>query len=93
MSKIWNISKIIVLIYRLGIDNLPTKIVSFPDQDEMLEEIVFSLEVSMNANNKNSQIPCLKKLSMSKICCDKKAQLVQFTDQKKHLENDRELIF
>ena len=28
---------------------------------------------------------------MSKICCDKEAQLVQFTDQKKHLKNYQEL--
>ena len=28
---------------------------------------------------------------MSKICCDIKNQLVQFTDQKKHLINGHEL--
>ena len=30
---------------------------------------------------------------MSKICGDKKAKLVKFTDQKKHRKNDQELKF
>ena len=30
---------------------------------------------------------------MSKICCDKKPQLVKFADQKKYLKNDQELKF
>ena len=45
-----------VLIYRLDIHNLQTKTVSFPDQQKILKEVVFSLAVSMNANTKNSQI-------------------------------------
>ena len=43
--------------------NLQTKIESFPDQDKLQEEVVFSLAVSMNANTKNSLIkhcPCPK---------------------------------
>ena len=28
---------------------------------------------------------------MSKICCDKKVDLLKFTDQKKYLRNDQEL--
>ena len=64
---------------------------SFPNQEKLLEEVVFSLAVSINANAENSQI---KKLSMSKICCDKNDQLeVQITDQKKHLKNDQEFTF
>ena len=54
-------SKIRLLIYRLDIYNLQTKIVSFPDQEKLLKEVVFSLAVSMNANIKNNQIkhfPC-----------------------------------
>ena len=49
-------SKLRVLIYRLDIYNLQTKIVSFQDQEKLLQEVVFSLAVSMNANTKNSQI-------------------------------------
>ena len=30
---------------------------------------------------------------MPKICCDKKAQLVKFTDQKKYLKNEQLLKF
>ena len=54
-------SKIRVLIYRLDIHNLQAKLVSFPDQEKLLEEVVFSLSVFMNANIKNLQIkhfPC-----------------------------------
>ena len=32
------------------------QIVLFPDQENILKEVVFSLAVSMNANIKNSQI-------------------------------------
>ena len=42
----------------------------------------------MNANIKNSQT---KKLSMPKICCNKKARLVEFPGKKKHLKNDQVL--
>ena len=47
-------SKIRPLIYRLDLYNLQIKIVSFQDQEKLLQ--VFSLAVSMNANIKNSQI-------------------------------------
>ena len=60
LSKISDISKIRVLIYRLDIQ---TKIVSFPDQEKLLKEVMFSFAVSMNANTKKSQIkhcPCPK---------------------------------
>ena len=36
---------------------------SFPDQEKLLKEVVFSLAVSMNANTKNSKkkhCPCPK---------------------------------
>ena len=52
-----------VFIYRLDIHNLQTKTVSFPDQEKILKEVVFSFAVSMNANTENSQIkycPCPK---------------------------------
>ena len=49
-------SKIRVLIYILDIYNFQTKILSFPDQERLLEEILFSLAVSMNASTKNSEI-------------------------------------
>ena len=55
-------SKIRVLIYRLDIYNLQTKIVSFQDQKKLLE-VVFRLVIFMNANTKNSQMkycPCPK---------------------------------
>ena len=58
-------SKIRILIYRLDIHNLQTKIVSFPDQEKFLKEAAFSIAVSMNANTENSQIkhcPCPKYL-------------------------------
>ena len=51
------------LIYRLDIQYLQTKIVSFQDQEKLLEEVVLSLVVSMNAETKNSQMkhfPCPK---------------------------------
>ena len=70
MSKILDTSKIRVLIYRLDLYNLQTNIVSFQDQEKLLEEVVFSLVVSMNANTKTSN----ETLSMSKICWDEKAQ-------------------
>ena len=56
MSQLLDIAKIRVLIYRLDIYNLQTKIVPFQDQEKLLQEVVFSLAVSMNANTKNSQI-------------------------------------
>ena len=52
-------SKIRVLIYRLDIDNLQTKI----SDHEKLLKVVFSLAVSLKANTKNFQIkhcPCPK---------------------------------
>ena len=55
-------SKIRVLIYRLYIYNLQTKIIFFQNQEKLLE-VVFSLVVSLNANTENSQIkhcPCPK---------------------------------
>ena len=48
-------SKIRVLIYRLDINNLQTKTVSFMDQEKVLKEVVFSLAASMNASTENSQ--------------------------------------
>ena len=56
-------STIRVLIYRLDIYNLQTKLVSFPDQEKLLKGLVFSIAVSMNAKTKNSQLkhcPCPK---------------------------------
>ena len=58
-------SKIRVLIYRLDIRNLQTKIVSFPDQENFLKEVAFSIGFSMNVNTENSHIkhfPCPKHL-------------------------------
>ena len=49
-------SKIRVLNLRFDIYNLQTKIVSFPDQEKLLKEAVFSFAVSMDANAQNSQI-------------------------------------
>ena len=72
-------SKIRVLIYRIDICNLDTKIALFPDQEKWLKVVVFSIVVSMNANTKNH--------------CDIKTQLAQFPDHKKHLENNQELSF
>ena len=46
--------KIKVLIFRLDIYNLQTKIVSFADQEKLLKEVMFSLEVSMNGSTKHS---------------------------------------
>ena len=43
------------------IHNFQTKIMSFPDQEKLLKEVVFSLAVSMNDKSNNSQIkhcPC-----------------------------------
>ena len=51
-----DITKIRVLIYRPDIYNLQTKIVSFQGQEKLLQGVVFSLAVSMNANTKNSQV-------------------------------------
>ena len=52
------LSKILVLIYILDIHNLPTKTLSFPDQEKFLEEVVvvFSLVVSMNVNTEKFEI-------------------------------------
>ena len=36
--------------------NLQTKIMSFPDQNKLLKEVVFGLEDSINTNTINSQI-------------------------------------
>ena len=38
-------SKISVLIYSLDIYNLQTKIVSFPDEEKLLEEVLFTRAV------------------------------------------------
>ena len=49
--------------------NLPTKIVSFRDQEKFLKEAAFSIAVSMNDNTENSQIkhcPCPKYLVIYK---------------------------
>ena len=56
-------SKIRVLIYRIDINNLQTRIVSFPDQEKFLKEVAFSIAVSRNNNTENSQrkhCPCIK---------------------------------
>ena len=82
--------KITVLIYRLDIYNLQTKIVSFPDQEKFLKEVVFSLGVSMNFNTENSQIkhgPCLKYLVIYR------PDFYNLQARKKHLKNDQELNF
>ena len=52
------LSKILVLIYILDIHNLPTKTLSFPDQEKFLEEVVvvFSLAVSMNISTEKFEI-------------------------------------
>ena len=65
-------SKIRVLIYRLDIYNLQTKIVLFQDQEKLPQEAMFSLAVSMNANTRNCQkkhCPC-----PDEKCSDKKSQ-------------------
>ena len=65
-------SKIRPLIYRLDLYNLQIKIVSFQDQEKLLQLLqVFSLAVSMNANIKNSQI---KHFSRPKYIVIKKTQ-------------------
>ena len=64
-------SKIRVLIYRLGTYNLRIKVVSFPDQEKLLKKVVFSLAVSINANTEYSQIkhcPCPKYVVKFTIC-------------------------
>ena len=52
------LSKILVLIYILDIHNLPTKTLSFSDQEKFLEEVVvvFSLAVSMNISTEKFEI-------------------------------------
>ena len=80
MVQILDMSKIRVLIYRLEIYNLQTKIVSFQDKKRLLQEVMFSLVVSMNANTKNSQTkPC----PCPKYVVIKKAPPAQLKDQKK----------
>ena len=49
-------SKIRVLVYRLDIYIVQTKLASFQDQENLLQELVFRLAVSVNADTKNSQI-------------------------------------
>ena len=39
LSKILDMSKIRLIVYRPGIHNLQTRIVSFPDQKKLLEKI------------------------------------------------------
>ena len=48
--KISDMSKIRVLIYNLDKYNLETKIVSFPDHENLLKEVVATFAVFMNAN-------------------------------------------
>ena len=89
MSKILDTSKIRVLIYRLDLYNLQTNIVSFQDQEKLLEEVVFSLVVSMNANTKTSMkhCPCPKYVGI-------KRPNLHNLQTKKHIEkNDQELKF
>ena len=77
-------SKIRVWIHRLDIYNLQTKIVSFQDQEKLLQEVVFSLAVSKNANTNHSQIkhcPCphfvvIKKPNLHNLKTRKKTQNV-----------------
>ena len=62
-------SEIRVLICRPGIYNLQTKVVPFQDQEKLLQEVVFSLAVSVNANTKSFQIkhyPCPKYVVVKK---------------------------
>ena len=62
-------SKIRVLIYRLYIYNLQTKIIFFQNEEKLLE-VVFSLVVSLNANTENSQIkhcPCPKYVMIKRL--------------------------
>ena len=75
-----DITKIRVLIYRLDIYNLQTKIVSFQDQEKLLQEVVFSLAVSMNANNENSYI---KHCACPKYVVTKKPNLNNLQTRKK----------
>ena len=53
-----------VLIYRLDIHNLQTKIVLSLDHEKFLKEVVFSPAVSMNANTEKilKHCPCTKYL-------------------------------
>ena len=63
LHKISSMSKIRLLSYRLDIYNLQTKIMSFPDQEKLLKEVVFSPSFSMNVITKNAKIkhcPCSK---------------------------------
>ena len=46
MFKISDISKIRVLTYRPDLYNLQAKILSFPDQEKLLKEVVLGLAVS-----------------------------------------------
>ena len=48
--------KIRVLAYRVGIQNLQTKIVSFAGQQILLKEVLFNPAVYMNGSTKNSRI-------------------------------------
>ena len=43
-------SKIKILIYTLEKYNLQTRIVSFPDQENLLKEVVVKLTLFMNSN-------------------------------------------
>ena len=56
MKILTKTSKVTVFIYRLDIYNLQNKIASFPDQEKLLKEVVFSLAISMNASTKNTKI-------------------------------------
>ena len=56
MKILTKTSKVTVFIYRLDIYNLQNKIASFPDQEKLLKEVVFSLAISMNASIKNTKI-------------------------------------
>ena len=62
-------SEIRILICGLDMYNLQTKVVSFQDQEKLLQEVVFSLAVSMSVNTKNFQIkyyPCPKYVVVKK---------------------------
>ena len=49
-------SEIRVFIYKLGIYNLHTKVVSFFEQEKLLKKAMFSLALFRNAYTKNSKI-------------------------------------
>ena len=50
LPKISDMAKVRISIYTLEKFNLQTRIVSFPDHDNLLKEVVIRLALFMNAN-------------------------------------------